>query len=133
MSRIDEQVKYVMENKIRPTAKSVRFMKVLGKEKTLTALKHGLLTIKCNDDKTFDVIITNSMVKDLEATLNSKLKELGYCLTEKGKKYLVDQYKLDNLNQIILDVGEDRLERLRKEKGKFLGLDKDDDKGNYDG
>ena len=100
-----------------PTVKSTRFMKVLGKEKTLTALKHGLLIIKCNEDKTFDVEITKELVSDLEIALTNKLKELGYCLTEKGKKYHMEQYTTDNLNQIIVDVGEDRLQKMKKQEG----------------
>lgn len=92
-------------------------MKVLGKEQTMNALQSGYLSIKCNEDKTFDVIVNSNLANELEKSLTKRLKEWGYGLTQKGKKYLREQYEQDNLDMIIKEVTE------AKKNGKLKGDD----------
>ena len=128
-----KQMKHIIDNKMRPTEKSTRFMKVLGKEKTFTALSHGLLKLKFNEDNTFDVTLTNMMVNDLQQSLTDKLKERGYGLTQKGKQYLHEQYTQDNLDRIITDVGLERIKEMKKAPHKVYDDIKNAFKGDIDG
>ena len=93
-------IKEVLDKGFQPSEKSKKFLDVLGPDNISSGLKNGLLRVVCNEDKTFDVAVTDMLLTDLESVLKGKLKERGYLLTVKGEKFVRDGYEQ---NEILLN------------------------------
>ena len=86
-------LKEILAKGFQPSEKSKKFLDVLGPDNISSGLKNGLLRVVCNEDKTFDVAVTDMLLTDLESVLKGKLKERGYLLTVKGEKFVRDGYE----------------------------------------
>ena len=99
-------IQEILDKGFQPSNLSKKFLDVLGQENISTGLKNGLLKIVCNDDKTFEVTMTDILHADLEKALRKKLKERGYQLTIKGDKFIKESYTENKMmNEIALDGG----------------------------
>ena len=93
-------IKEVLDKGFQPSEKSKKFLDVLGPDNISSGLKNGLLRVVCNEDKTFEVAVTDMLLTDLESVLKRKLKERGYQLTVKGEKFVDDGY---DQNKMLLN------------------------------
>ena len=96
-------LKEILAKGFQPSEKSKKFLDVLGPDNISSGLKHGLLKVVCNADKTFEVAVTDILLTDLKTVLRRKLKERGYQLTVKGEKFVDDGY---DQNKMLLNSWE---------------------------
>ena len=52
-------VRKILTEGFHPTKESSKFLDFMGPEKTVNGIKNRLIALRCNDDKTFDVISTD--------------------------------------------------------------------------
>lgn len=76
-----------------PTKTAYTIIKTLGADLATHAFSEGTLSLKCNDDKTFDVVIAQQIIDDCVDKLRVTLKNRGYSLTVKGERYIDESYK----------------------------------------
>ena len=98
-------IKEILDKGFRPSEESKKFLDVLGRENIVSGLKNGLLKVVCNDDKTFEVTVTDMLLADLESVLKRKLKERGYILTVKGEKFVRDGYEQNKILMNGWEIG----------------------------
>jgi len=75
-----------------PTKRASELVKLMGKDMSATALMDGAITLKCNDDKTFDIVIGKAIIESSQKKLEESLAKRGYCLTLKGERFVRKAY-----------------------------------------
>ncbi|MAF36953.1 hypothetical protein CL622_07590 [archaeon] len=92
IKKVDDLLHKIREDGYKPTKEASRLIKLLGPELSANAYAQGAITLKCNDDKTFDIIIGKELTVESVKRLEVALLEKGYGLTVKGKKYVQHAY-----------------------------------------
>lgn len=91
-----KDIRKVVDGKFKPTERSSRFLQIMGTKQTLNGIRNRLIKIRCNDDKTFDIISTKLMVDQVLDKTRKSLDERGYVLTPKGENFILNKFSNDN-------------------------------------
>ena len=59
LSKLNDLLKDIRARGYVPTKRATELVKLMGRKMSANALMEGAITLKCNDDKTFDIMISN--------------------------------------------------------------------------
>lgn len=93
VENVNKVLEKIMREKYRPSVSAIKMIKLIGTKLWRDALNDGTMSLQCNDDKTFDIVIGTDLIDRSIVRLNETLQERGYCLTLKGKKFVNKSYK----------------------------------------
>ncbi len=92
LGKLNETLKDIRDKGFVPTKRAIELIKLMGKEMSANAFIDGAITLRCNDDKTFDIIIGKEIIESSQKKLEESLAKRGYCLTLKGEKFVRSAY-----------------------------------------
>jgi len=92
LSKLNDLLKDLREKGYVPTKRAMELVKLMGKDMSATALMDGAITLRRNDDKTFDVMIGKAIIESSQKKLEDALAKKGYCLTLKGERFVRKAY-----------------------------------------
>ena len=93
LSKLNDLLKDLRSKGYMPTKRAIELVKLMGKDMSASALMEGAITIRRNEDKTFDIVIGKEIVESSQKKLEESLAKRGYCLTLKGERYVRDAYR----------------------------------------
>ena len=92
LGKLNDLLKDIRSKGYVPTKRASELVKLMGRDMSTTALMEGAITLKCNDDKTFDIIIGKAIIESSQKKLEEALAKKGYCLTLKGEQFVRKAY-----------------------------------------
>ena len=92
LSKLNDLLKDLRDKGYVPTKRATELVKLMGKDMSTHALMNGAITLKRNDDKTFDILIGKAIIDSSQQKLEEALASKGYCLTLKGERFVRKAY-----------------------------------------
>ena len=92
LSKLNDVLKDLRNEGYVPTKRAIELVKLMGKDMSANALMQGAITLKRNDDKTFDIMIGKEIIESSQKKLEEALAKKGYCLTLKGEQFVRKAY-----------------------------------------
>ena len=92
LSKSNDVLKDLRNEGYVPTKRAIELVKLMGKDMSANALMQGAITLKRNDDKTFDIMIGKEIIESSQKKLEEALAKKGYCLTLKGERFVRKAY-----------------------------------------
>ena len=86
----------------KPTKSAYDLVHKLGVDRTTNAYVNGNIRLRTNDeDKTFDIIVSEQFIDGIFEDLRKALSSKGYCLTLKGERYISKKYNSSNFLELM--------------------------------
>ena len=92
LSKLNDLLKDLRSKGYTPTKRATELVKLMGQDMSSHALMNGAITIRRNDDNTFDIMIGKEIIESSQKKLEESLAKRGYCLTLKGEKFVRRAY-----------------------------------------
>ena len=93
LSKINDSLKDLRKEGYVPTKRATELVKLMGRDMSATALMDGAITLRRNDNKTFDIMIGKAIIDSSQKKLEDALASKGYCLTLKGERFVRKAYE----------------------------------------
>ena len=102
LSKLNDVLKDLRNEGYVPTKRAIELVKLMGKDMSANALMQGAITLKRNDDKTFDIMIGKEIIESSNH-FEKMLEHFFHSLTDKNKIH-EERKRIINLATLLENI-----------------------------